>query len=66
MLDSSFSLGKVKRLQEVYGMDKYANAEIRFRWLRLCIKVKWEEKLEEILRFINSQGRMKFVRPIYR
>merc|ERR1711931_371895 len=31
-------LSHVQKMQEVYNLNTYMNAEIRFRWLRLCVK----------------------------
>ncbi|KAG8256229.1 Leukotriene A-4 hydrolase [Homalodisca vitripennis] len=62
----SFPLDKVQALQSVYSFSASNNSEIKFRWLRLCIKVRWEEKVAPALQFVTEQGRMKFVRPIYR
>uniref|UniRef100_A0A1B6EZ69 Leukotriene A(4) hydrolase n=1 Tax=Cuerna arida TaxID=1464854 RepID=A0A1B6EZ69_9HEMI len=62
----SFSLDKVQALQSVYSFNASNNSEIKFRWLRLCIKVRWEEQVTPALQFVTEQGRMKFVRPIYR
>jgi leukotriene-A4 hydrolase len=38
----------------------------RFIWLRLCIKNRWESKVDDALAFATEQGRMKYVRPIFR
>lgn len=37
-----------------------------FRWLRLCVRSKDQSKLNDVFNFVNSQGRMKYVRPLYR
>lgn len=34
--------------------------------MRLCIKSKWEARVSDALQFATEQGRMKFVRPIFR
>nr|CAD7433709.1 unnamed protein product [Timema monikensis] len=64
--ESPLSLQKLKTMDKVYDLSSKTNAEIRFRWLRLCIKGKWEEKIVDSLDFVSEQGRMKYVRPIYR
>ncbi|XP_046383886.1 leukotriene A-4 hydrolase-like [Ischnura elegans] len=64
--ESPLSLEKVQKMQDVYNFNSYTNSEIKFRWLRLCIKAHWEEQIERALEFATSQGRMKFVRPIFR
>lgn len=59
-------ISKLKALNEIFGFDDIKNSEIKFRWLRVCIKAKWEEKVHVALTWINIVGRMKFVRPLYR
>ncbi|CAH0394554.1 unnamed protein product [Bemisia tabaci] len=61
-----FSVSKVKKMEDVYALSSVKNAEIKFRWLRLCIKNHREEQVDAALKFITDQGRMKYVRPIYR
>ncbi|XP_063238721.1 leukotriene A-4 hydrolase [Bacillus rossius redtenbacheri] len=60
------SAGKVQAMDRVYGMGERKNAEIRFRWLRLALKSRWKKLVSEALDFVAQQGRMKYVRPIYR
>lgn len=59
-------LVKLRKMEELYIMGTRRNAEIRYRWLRLCIAGRWEEQVEAALQFVTDVGRMKFVRPIYR
>ncbi|XP_041984429.1 leukotriene A-4 hydrolase isoform X2 [Aricia agestis] len=59
-------LETLRALGDVYKVASSKNAEIIYRWLRLCIKSKDEAKLNEVFAFVNQQGRMKYVRPIYR
>ncbi|XP_064078786.1 leukotriene A-4 hydrolase-like isoform X2 [Macrobrachium nipponense] len=60
------SITKLEKMEELYGMSSRNNAEIKFRWLRLGLKSHWPDCVDEALKFITEQGRMKFVRPIYR
>lgn len=64
--EAPLSSEKVCHMEEAYGMSGRLNSEIRFRWLRLCLRAKWEECVNAALQFVTEQGRMKFVRPIYR
>lgn len=57
---------KLEMLNKIFNFDDVKNSEIKFRWLRVCIKAKWEEKVHVALTWINIVGRMKFVRPLYR
>uniref|UniRef100_A0A8W7P7T6 Leukotriene A(4) hydrolase n=1 Tax=Anopheles coluzzii TaxID=1518534 RepID=A0A8W7P7T6_ANOCL len=57
---------KVALLGETYGFSTTKNAELRFRFVRLFIRARLIEKMDEILAFANSNFRMKFVRPVYK
>ncbi|CAK6983123.1 leukotriene A-4 hydrolase [Scomber scombrus] len=59
-------LTHVKRMQEVYDLNSCMNSEIRFRWLRLCVRSRWEDKVAMALKMATEQGRMKFTRPLFR
>lgn len=39
---------------------------VYFRWIRIGLVAHWKDIIPDALKFINEQGRMKFVRPIYR
>jgi len=64
--EKKMTLSKVQKMEEVYQFNSVKNSEVRFLWLRLCCQVKWVNQLQKLLDFVNSNGRMKFVRPIYR
>ncbi|XP_033880555.3 leukotriene A-4 hydrolase-like [Acipenser ruthenus] len=59
-------LSHVKRMQEVYNLNAVKNSEIRFRWLRVCVRAKWEEAVPLAFQMATEQGRMKFTRPLFR
>ena len=40
--------------------------QVRFRWQRLCIKLRADFIVPQVVEFLKSQGRMKFTRPLYR
>ncbi|KAI5708917.1 hypothetical protein M8J76_006230 [Diaphorina citri] len=61
-----YDLPKVKSLQDVYRFNGVRNCEIRFRWLKLCLKARWKEQVPHVIDMVTSQGRMKYVRPLYR
>eukprot|EP00808_Paulinella_micropora_P031593 g53817.t1 len=54
------------RVDMQYGLLKSRNAEVRFRWLKLCVKARMVETYSAVSAFLVEQGRMKFVRPLYR
>ncbi|CAK1552982.1 unnamed protein product [Leptosia nina] len=57
---------RLRTLGDAYNVATSKNSEITYRWLRLCIRSRDESKIDEALQFVNSQGRMKYVRPVYR
>ncbi|XP_069485449.1 leukotriene A-4 hydrolase [Ambystoma mexicanum] len=66
LLEEPLPVTHVKRMQEVYSFNGVKNSEIRFRWLRLCIRSKWEQAITLALKMATEQGRMKFTRPLFR
>ncbi|TMW61660.1 hypothetical protein Poli38472_010723 [Pythium oligandrum] len=42
------------------------NAELRFRWYTLSLRAKDPRQNDNIARFLGEQGRMKYVRPLFR
>ena len=60
------TLTKLKLMEELYGMNARANAEIQYRWLRLCLRGRWREQVPAALQMVNLYGRLKYVRPLYR
>ncbi|XP_058449889.1 leukotriene A-4 hydrolase [Malaya genurostris] len=57
---------KIELLGQTYGLQATRNAELRFRFVRLYIRGRLIDKMDYILSFLNSNFRMKFVRPIYK
>lgn len=59
-------LDKVKAIGDIYKLKDNKNTEIIYRWLRICVRSKDDSMVDETFNFVNRQGRMKYVRPIYR
>ena len=53
-------------MQSAYDFSGVRNSEIRFRWIRLGLRGKWEDAVARAVQMVTDQGRMKFLRPIYR
>lgn len=53
-------------MADTYGLKAVGNSEIRFRWYQLCIKAADTSIFDDVVGFLTEQGRMKFVRPLYR
>lgn len=61
------STDSVQKMDSAYTkISASKNSEIRFRWLRVCIKAKYEKCIDNALAMVTEQGRMKFTRPLYR
>jgi len=56
----------VKQLESSFHFGDSQNSEILFAWCRVCIKARYAPIVERALEFVTTQGRMKFVRPIFR
>ncbi|KAL3285509.1 hypothetical protein HHI36_000040 [Cryptolaemus montrouzieri] len=61
-----WSILKLTEIQRIFELEKNKNSEIKLRWLRICMKSQWEEKIADVLFWLNEVGRMKYVRPLYR
>ncbi|PAV65582.1 hypothetical protein WR25_12284 isoform A [Diploscapter pachys] len=57
---------KLDAINKLYQLNESENCEILLQWIRLCIKAKWDPIIEKALKFVETQGRMKYARPVYR
>ena len=53
-------------MQELYNLSSYNNSEIKCKWIRLGLKGKWKDAVPRAVEMVTEQGRMKFLRPLYR
>ena len=53
-------------LDRTYALSTRSNSEVLFQWLRLAVTSHYEPALPALETFLMSQGRMKFVVPLYR
>eukprot|EP00128_Syssomonas_multiformis_P004721 Colp12_sorted_trinity150504_noHs@6740 len=56
----------LRKLDETYKLSSSRNAEIRFRWQTLCLRSNYTVVFPQVVEFLKEQGRMKFVRPLFR
>ncbi|KAI9025948.1 peptidase family M1-domain-containing protein [Phycomyces nitens] len=56
----------IEKMDSLYDMTPIRNADVRFRWQQLCVMTSYEPIYPELVKFVSEQGRMKFVRPLYR
>lgn len=59
-------LSTLEQMQTMYGFQKTQNAEILFRYCMLAIQSEDSTIYPTVERFITTQGRMKYIRPLYR
>lgn len=57
---------KLIRLDEVNRFSKTGNCDILSSWIQLGLKNYWENIIPLALDFVTKQGRLKYVRPIYK
>jgi len=53
-------------LDDAYGFSKTHNSEILFAWLQLAIKHHYQPAMPALHDFLVSQGRRKFVVPLFK
>ena len=53
-------------LDRAYALSTRGNSEVLFQWLRLAVASRYEPAFPALETFLTSQGRMKFVVPLYR
>ena len=52
-------------LDSAFGFTNTGNSEVLFAWLRLAIRHRYEPAMPALERFLTTQGRRKFVAPLY-
>ncbi|KAL9645691.1 hypothetical protein ABK040_003424 [Willaertia magna] len=55
----------IEQLDKTYDFSSNTNSEIMHRWQMLALKWKYEPIKPFVVKFITSQGRMKYVRTLY-
>ena len=64
--DKPLRVSTIKMMDDIYHLAQSQNSEILFRFCLLAIASEDESILPVAIRFITSQGRMKYTRPLYR
>jgi aminopeptidase N len=52
-------------LDRTFRLSDRGNAEVLFAWLRVAIRNRYEPSMPALERFLTSQGRRKFLKPLY-
>ena len=48
-----------------FGFSASGNSEVLFAWLRIAIRHRYQPAMPALERFLTSQGRRKFLKPLY-
>lgn len=57
---------RLANLDEALALSAITNSEVLFAWLKLAVANRYEPALPALEKFLTSQGRRKFVAPLYR
>eukprot|EP00474_Spongospora_subterranea_P009862 CRZ10320.1 hypothetical protein [Spongospora subterranea] len=63
---SKLNISLLEKIEAKCHFTEQCNAEIKLRWFQLCLSLKYEPIVDHVVKFITTQGRMKYVRPLYR
>ena len=56
----------IGRMADLYGPPHARNSELRLHWQLLALKGLSAPVVPDVVAFVTEQGRMKYVRPLYR
>ncbi|KAI9593051.1 peptidase family M1-domain-containing protein [Syncephalis fuscata] len=62
----SLPADKLAAMDKIYGLTEVTNCEVRFAWQMLCLSAAYSPIYPHVVTFLEEQGRMKYVRPLYR
>ncbi|MFL5382600.1 MAG: M1 family metallopeptidase [Longimicrobiaceae bacterium] len=52
-------------LDRAFGLSGQGNSEVLFAWLTIAVRNRYEPAVPALERFLTTQGRRKFVRPLF-
>jgi len=64
-LPDQLTEAQLRDLDATFGLSETGNSEILFQWLRTAIRNRYEPAFPALERFLTSQGRRKFLKPLY-
>ena len=56
---------QLRDLDATHALSASGNSEILFAWLRVAVARQYDPAVPALERFLTSQGRRKFLRPLY-
>ncbi len=65
-LPAELEPAQLANMDEAFGLSDAGNSEIRFAWLKTAIANEYDPAVPSLELFLTSQGRRKFVLPLFR
>ena len=64
-LPAAMSAAQLADLDRAFRFSASGNSEVLFAWLRIAIRHRYQPAMPALERFLTSQGRRKFLKPLY-
>ena len=64
-IDTDLDTARLDALDEAFALGRTGNNEILFLWLKLAIANRYDPAVDRLGAFLTTQGRRKFVRPLF-
>lgn len=64
-LPETLTQAQMAELDRTFALTRAGNSEILFAWLRHAIRNRYEPAVPALEEFLTSQGRRKFVKPLF-
>jgi aminopeptidase N len=64
-LPRELTAAQLADLDRAFGFTASGNSEVLFAWLRIAVRHRYEPAMPALERFLTTQGRRKFLRPLY-
>jgi hypothetical protein len=65
-LPRKLAKSRLDSLQSAFNLNGTTNTEVRFAWLDLAVSNRYDAATGSLEQFLTSQGRGKFVRPLFK
>jgi leukotriene-A4 hydrolase len=65
-LPAGLSEAQLAALDRAFGFTRSGNSEVLFAWLRIAVRSHYRPAMPALEHFLTSQGRRKFLTPLYR
>ena len=63
--NNTVTLDILKRIDLDFNVTVDPNPEVKQRWLPLCLMLKYQDAYDPAHTFVSSQGRLKYLTPVY-